>query len=107
MNNIKKLSISDELKQELKLNKNILNKIANQNLELNGANTNNPNDIENLDIMKLRELLENNASEDIQVISKTTENDTKSIDLYSFDSNRMDTLNSNKQKDDSSDILEN
>lgn len=84
-----------------------MNKIANQNLELNGANTNNPNDIENLDIMKLRELLENNASEDIQVISKTTENDTKSIDLYSFDSNRMDTLNSNKQKDDSSDILEN
>ncbi|MCK1911365.1 flagellar hook-length control protein FliK, partial [Clostridioides difficile] len=82
LNNIKKLSISDELKQELKLNKNILNKIANQNLELNGANTNNPNDIENLDIMKLRELLENNASEDIQVISKTTENDTKSIDLY-------------------------
>lgn len=48
--------------------------------------------------MKLRELLENNASEDIEVISKTTENDTKSIDLYSFDSNRIDTLNSNKQK---------
>ncbi|WP_228110446.1 flagellar hook-length control protein FliK, partial [Terrisporobacter petrolearius] len=56
--------------------------------------------------MKLRELLENNADEDIEVISKTTENDIKSIDLYSFDSNRMDNLNSNKQRDDSSDILE-
>lgn len=106
MNNIEKLSISDELKQELKLNKNILNKIANQNSELNKANTDHSNDIENLDIMKLRELLENNADEDIEVISKTTENDIKSIDLYSFDSNRMDNLNSNKQRDDSSDILE-
>ncbi|HID1127958.1 TPA: flagellar hook-length control protein FliK [Clostridioides difficile] len=106
LNNIEKLSISDELKQELKLNKNILNKIANQNSELNKANTDHSNDIENLDIMKLRELLENNADEDIEVISKTTENDIKSIDLYSFDSNRMDNLNSNKQRDDSSDILE-
>ncbi|HBG1534965.1 TPA: flagellar hook-length control protein FliK [Clostridioides difficile] len=106
LNNIEKLSISDELKQELKLNKNILNKIANQNSELNKANTDHSNDIENLDIMKLRELLENNADEDIEVISKTIENDIKSIDLYSFDSNRMDNLNSNKQRDDSSDILE-
>ncbi|HBF4284153.1 flagellar hook-length control protein FliK [Clostridioides difficile] len=106
LNNIEKLSISDELKQELKLNKNILNKIANQNSELNKANINSSNDIENLDIVKLRELLEDNASKDIEVISKTTENDTKNIDLYSFDSNRMDNLNSNKQKDDSSDILE-
>ncbi len=106
MNNIEKLSISDELKQELKLNKNILNKIANQNSELNKANINSSNDIENLDIVKLRELLEDNANKDIEVITKTTENDTKNIDLYSFDSNRMDNLNSNKQKDDSSDILE-
>ncbi|MFL8467324.1 flagellar hook-length control protein FliK, partial [Clostridioides difficile] len=106
LNNIEKLSISDELKQELKLNKNILNKIANQNSELNKANINNSNDIENLDIVKLRELLEDNANKDIEVITKTTENDTKNIDLYSFDSNRMDNLNSNKQKDDSSDILE-
>ncbi len=106
LNNIEKLSISDELKQELKLNKNILNKIANQNSELNKANINNSNDIENLDMVKLRELLEDNASKDIEVISKTTENDTKNVDLYSFDSNRMDNLNSNKQKNDSSDILE-
>ncbi len=26
--------------------------------------------------------------------------------MYNFDSNRMDNINSNKQKDDSSDILE-
>ena len=50
--------------------------------------------------------MEDNANKDIEVITKTTENDTKNIDLYSFDSNRMDNLNSNKQKDDSSDILE-
>lgn len=34
--------------------------------------------------MKLRELLENNASEDIEVISKTTENDTKKHRLVQF-----------------------
>lgn len=106
LNNTEKLSTSDELKQKLKLNKNILNKVINQNSELNKVNTNSFNDIENLDIMKLRELLEKNANEDIEVISKTTESDTKSIDLYSFDSNRIDNLNSNRQRDDSSDILE-
>ncbi|MCC0783703.1 flagellar hook-length control protein FliK [Clostridioides sp. ES-S-0108-01] len=106
LDNIEKLNISDELKQELKLNKNILNKIANQNSELNKANMNNSDDMQNLDIMKLRELLDNNANENFEVISKTTENDTKSIDLYNFDSNRMDNLNSNKQRDDSSNILE-
>ncbi|MDX5701007.1 flagellar hook-length control protein FliK, partial [Clostridioides difficile] len=51
-------------------------------------------------------LLDNDANKNFEVISKTTENDTKSIDLYNFDSNRMDNINSNKQKDDSSDILE-
>ncbi|MCC0715268.1 flagellar hook-length control protein FliK [Clostridioides sp. ES-S-0077-01] len=106
LDNIEKLNISDELKQELKLYKNILNKIANQNSELNKANMNNSDDMQNLDIMKLRELLDNNANENFEVISKTTENDTKSIDLYNFDSNRMDNLNSNKQRDDSSNILE-
>ncbi|HGM3507967.1 TPA: flagellar hook-length control protein FliK [Clostridioides difficile] len=106
LNNIEKLNISHELKQELKLNKDILNKIANQNSELNKANTNNSDDMQNLDIMKLRELLDNNDNENFAVISKTTGDDTKSIDLYNFDSNRIGNLNSNKQRDDSSDILE-
>lgn len=106
LNDIEKLNVSDELKQELKLNKNMLNKIANQNAELNKANANKSDEAQNLDMMKLRELLENNAKGNFEVISKTTEDDNKSIDLYNFDSNRMDNLNSNKQRDDSSDILE-
>ncbi|NMS89668.1 flagellar hook-length control protein FliK [Clostridioides difficile] len=106
LNDIEKLNVSDELKQEIKLNKNMLNKIVNQNAELNKANANKSDDVQNLDMMKLRELLDNNVNEDFEVISKTTEKDTKSIDLYNFDSNRMDNLNLNKQKDDSSDILE-
>ncbi|MBY2477036.1 flagellar hook-length control protein FliK [Clostridioides difficile] len=106
LSNIEKLSISDELKQELKINKNLLNKIANQNTELNKANMNKSDDVQNLDMMKLRELLDNNANGNFEVISKTTEEDTKSIDLYNFNSNRMDNLNLNKQRDDSSDILE-
>lgn len=106
LNDIEKLNVSDELKQELKLNKNMLNKIANQNAELNKANANKSNDMQNLDMMKLRELLDNNVNENFEVISKTTEDDNKSIDLYNFDSNRMNNLNSNKQRDDSSDILE-
>lgn len=106
LNDIEKLNVSDELKQEIKLNKNMLNKIANQNAELNKANANKSDEAQNLDMMKLRELLENNAKGNFEVISKTTEDDNKSIDLYNFDSNRMDNLNSNKQRDDSSDILE-
>ncbi|AXU48586.1 flagellar hook-length control protein FliK [Clostridioides difficile] len=106
LNDLEKLNISDELKQELKLNKNVLNKIVNQNAKLNNANINNSDDMQSLDMMKLRELLDNDANKNFEVISKTTENDTKSIDLYNFDSNRMDNINSNKQKDDSSDILE-
>ncbi|KPI54770.1 flagellar hook-length control protein FliK [Clostridioides difficile] len=106
LNDIEKLNISDELKQELKLNKNMLNKIVNQNVELNKDNTNKSDDVQNLDIMKLRELLDNNTNGDFEVISKTTEEDTKSVDLYNFNSNRMDKLNSNKQRDESSDILE-
>ncbi|MCC0663345.1 flagellar hook-length control protein FliK [Clostridioides sp. ZZV15-6597] len=106
LNDIEKLNVSDELKQEIKLNKNMLNKIANQNAELNKANVNKSDEAQNLDMMKLRELLENNAKGNFEVISKTTEDDNKSIDLYNFDSNRMDNLNSNKQRDDSSDILE-
>lgn len=106
LSNIEKLSISDELKQELKINKNLLNKIANQNPELNKDNMNKYDDVQNLDMMKLRELLDNNANGNFEVISKTTEEDTKSIDLYNFNSNRMDNLNLNKQRDDSSDILE-
>ncbi|MCC0683549.1 flagellar hook-length control protein FliK [Clostridioides sp. ZZV15-6383] len=106
LNNIEKLNIPHELKQELKLNKDILNKISNQNSKLNKANTNNSDDMQNLDLMKLTELLDNNDSENFAVISKTTEDDTKSIDLYNFDSNRIGNLNSNKQRDDSSDILE-
>lgn len=106
LNDLEKLNISDELKQELKLNKNVLNKIVNQNAKLNNANINNSDDMQSLDMMKLRELLDNDANNNFEVISKTTENDTKSIDLYNFDSNRMDNINSNKQKDDSSDILE-
>lgn len=106
LNDIEKLNVSGELKQELKLNKNMLNKIANQNAELNKANANKSDEAQNLDMMKLRELLENNVNENFEVISKTTEDDNKSIDLYNFDSNRMDNLNSNKQRDDSSDILE-
>lgn len=106
LNNIEKLNIPHELKQELKLNKDILNKISNQNSKLNKANTNNSDDMQNLDLMKLTELLDNNDSENFAVISKTTEDNTKSIDLYNFDSNRIGNLNSNKQRDDSSDILE-
>ncbi|MDX5678475.1 flagellar hook-length control protein FliK [Clostridioides difficile] len=106
LNDLEKLNISDELTQELKLNKNVLNKIVNQNAKLNNANINNSDDMQSLDMMKLRELLDNDANKNFEVISKTTENDTKSIDLYNFDSNRMDNINSNKQKDDSSDILE-
>ncbi|MFL8710601.1 flagellar hook-length control protein FliK [Clostridioides sp. GD02377] len=106
LNDIEKLNVSDELKQELKLNKNMLNKIVNQNVELNKDNTNKSDDVQNLDIMKLRELLDNNTNGDFEVISKTTEEDTKSVDLYNFNSNRMDKLNSNKQRDESSDILE-
>ncbi|MCC0668258.1 MULTISPECIES: flagellar hook-length control protein FliK [unclassified Clostridioides] len=106
LNDIEKLNVSGELKQELKLNKNMLNKIANQNAELNKANANKSDEAQNLDMMKLRELLDNNVNENFEVISKTTEDDNKSIDLYNFDSNRMDNLNSNKQRDDSSDILE-
>ncbi|HBF6356664.1 TPA: flagellar hook-length control protein FliK [Clostridioides difficile] len=106
LNDLEKLNISDELKQELKLNKNVLNKIVNQNAKLNNANINNSDDMQSLDMMKLRELLDNDANKNFEVISKTTENDTKSIDLYNFDSNRMDNINSNKQKDDNSDILE-
>ena len=106
LNDLEKLNISDELKQELKLNKNVLNKIVNQNAKLNNANINNSDDMQSLDMMKLRELLDNDDNKNFEVISKTTENDTKSIDLYNFDSNRMDNINSNKQKDDSSDILE-
>lgn len=106
LNGMEKLNISDELKQELKLNKNILNNIAKQNTELNKSDMNKSNDVQNLDIMKLRELLDNNVNENFEVISKTTEDDNKSIDLYNFDSNRMDNLNSNKKRDDSSDILE-
>ncbi|MFL8800251.1 MULTISPECIES: flagellar hook-length control protein FliK [unclassified Clostridioides] len=106
LNDIEKLNVSDEFKQELKLNKNMLNKIVNQNVELNKDNTNKSDDVQNLDIMKLRELLDNNTNGDFEVISKTTEEDTKSVDLYNFNSNRMDKLNSNKQRDESSDILE-
>lgn len=106
LSNIEKLSVSDELKQELKINKNLLNKIANQNPKLNKDNMNKSDDVQNLDMMKLRELLDNNANGNFEVISKTTEEDTKSIDLYNFNSNRMDNLNLNKQRDDSSDILE-
>lgn len=106
LNDIEKLNVSDELKQELKLNKNMLNKIVNQNAELNKDNTNKSDDVQNLDIMKLRELLDNNTNRDFEVISKTTEEDTKSVDLYNFNSNRMDKLNSNKQREESSDILE-
>lgn len=106
LNGIEKLNISDELKQELKLNKNILNNIVKQNTELNKADMNTSNDMQNLDMMKLREFLDNNVNENLEVISKTTEDDNKSIDLYNFDSNRMDNLNSNKKRDDSSDILE-
>lgn len=106
LNDIEKLNVSDELKQELKLNKNMLNKIVNQNAELNKDNTNKSDDVQNLDIMKLREILDNNTNGDFEVISKTTEEDTKSIDLYNFNSNRMDKFNSNKQRDDRSDILE-
>ncbi|MDI7818304.1 flagellar hook-length control protein FliK [Clostridioides difficile] len=106
LNDIEKLNVSDEFKQELKLNKNMLNKIVNQNAELNKDNTNKSDDVQNLDIMKLRELLDNNTNGDFEVISKTTEEDTKSVDLYNFNSNRMDKLNSNKQRDESSDILE-
>ncbi|KPI56213.1 flagellar hook-length control protein [Clostridioides difficile] len=106
LNDIEKLNVSDELKQELKLNKNMLNKIVNQNAELNKDNTNKSDDVQNLDIMKLRELLNNNTNRDFEVISKTTEEDTKSVDLYNFNSNRMDKLNSNKQREESSDILE-
>lgn len=106
LNDIEKISISDELKKELKLNKNLLNKIANQNADLNKDNTNKSDDVQDLDMMKLRELLDNNDNGDFEVISKTTEEDTKSIDLYNFSSNRMDNLNLNKQRDDSSDILE-
>lgn len=106
LNDIEKLNVSDEFKQELKLNKNMLNKIVNQNTELNKDNTNKSDDVQNLDIMKLRELLDNNTNGDFEVISKTTEEDTKSVDLYNFNSNRMDKLNSNKQRDESSDILE-
>ncbi|MCI9976959.1 flagellar hook-length control protein FliK [Clostridioides difficile] len=106
LNDIEKLNVSDEFKQELKLNKNMLNKIVNQNVELNKDNTNKSDDVQNLDIMKLRELLDNNTNGDFEVISKTTEEDTKSVDLYNFNSNRMDKLNSNKQREESSDILE-
>ncbi|MCC0708770.1 flagellar hook-length control protein FliK [Clostridioides sp. ES-S-0190-01] len=106
LNGMEKLNISDELKQELKLNKNILNNIVKQNAELNKADMNNSNDMQNLDMMKLREFLDNNVNENFEVISKTTEDDNKSIDLYNFDSNRMDNLNSNKKRDDNSDILE-
>lgn len=106
LNGIEKLSISDELKQELKINKNLLNKIANQKPELNKDNMNKSDDVQNLDMMKLRELLDNNANGNFEVISKTTEEDTKSIDLYNFNSNRIDNLNLNKKRDDSSDILE-
>ncbi|MDI0266973.1 flagellar hook-length control protein FliK [Clostridioides difficile] len=106
LNDIEKLNVSDEFKQELKLNKNMLNKIVNQNAELNKDNTNKSDDVQNLDVMKLRELLDNNTNGDFEVISKTTEEDTKSVDLYNFNSNRMDKLNSNKQRDESSDILE-
>ncbi|UWD48910.1 flagellar hook-length control protein FliK [Clostridioides difficile] len=106
LNGIEKLNISDELKQELKLNKNILNNIVKQNTELNKADINTSNDMQNLDMMKLREILDDNVNENFEVISKTTEDDNKSIDLYNFDSNRMDNLNSNKKRDDSSDILE-
>lgn len=106
LNDMEKLNISDELKQELKLNKNIFNNIVKQNSELNKADMNKSNDMQNLDMMKLRELLDNNVNENFEVISKTTEDDNKSIDLYNFDSNRMDNLNSNKNRDDSSDILE-
>lgn len=106
LNDIEKLNISDKLKQELELNKNILNNIVKQNTELNKADMNESNDVQNLDMMELRELLDNNVNENFEVISKTTENDNKSIDLYNFDSNRMDNLNSNKNRDDSSDILE-
>ncbi|MGX9758162.1 flagellar hook-length control protein FliK [Clostridioides difficile] len=106
LNGIEKLNISDELKQELKLNKNILNNIVKQNTELNKADMNTSNDMQNLDMMKLREILDDNVNENFEVISKTTEDDNKSIDLYNFDSNRMDNLNSNKKRDDSSDILE-
>ncbi|MGO1044379.1 flagellar hook-length control protein FliK [Clostridioides difficile] len=107
LSNIEKLNISDELKQELKLNKNILNKIANQNEKLNKADTNKSNDMQNLDMMDLKKFLDDsNTKESFEVISKTVEDDTNSIDLYNFDSNRMDNLNSNKQKDDGDDILE-
>lgn len=106
LNGLEKLNISDELKQELKLNKNILNNIVKQNAELNKVYTNESNDVQNLDMMKLRELLDNNVNENFEVINKTTENDNESIDLYNFDSNRMENLNSNKKIDDSSDILE-
>lgn len=106
LNGIEKLNISDELKQELKLNKNILNNIAKQNTELNKADMNTSNDMQNLDMMKLRGILDDNVNENFEVISKTTEDDNKSIDLYNFDSNRMDNLNSNNKRDDSSDILE-
>lgn len=106
LNDIEKLNVSDEFKQELKLNKNMLNKIVNQNAELNKDNTNKSDDVQNLDIMKLRELLDNNTNGDFEVISKTTEEDTKNVDLYNFNSNRMDKLNSNKQREESSDILE-
>lgn len=106
LNDIEKLNVSDEFNQELKLNKNMLNKIVNQNAELNKDNTNKSDDVQNLDIMKLREFLDNNTNGDFEVISKTTEEDTKSVDLYNFNSNRMDKLNSNKQREESSDILE-
>ncbi|MCC0654135.1 flagellar hook-length control protein FliK [Clostridioides sp. ES-S-0001-03] len=106
LNGMEKLNILDELKQGLKLNKNILNNIVKQNAELNKADMNNYNDMQNLDMMKLREFLDNNVNENFEVISKTTEDDNKSIDLYNFDSNRMDNLNSNKKRDDNSDILE-
>lgn len=106
LNGMEKLNISDELKQELKFNKNIFNNIVKQNTELNNDDTNKSNDMQNLDMMKLREFLDNNVNENFEVISKTTEDDNKSMDLYNFDSNRMDNLNSNKKRDDSSDILE-
>ncbi|HFR4229270.1 hypothetical protein C4018_19750 [Clostridioides difficile] len=57
LNDLEKLNISDELKQELKLNKNVLNKIVNQNAKLNNANINNSDDMQSLDMMKLREIL--------------------------------------------------
>ncbi len=54
-----------------------MNKIVNQNAKLNNANINNSDDMQSLDMMKLRELLDNDANKNFEVISKTTENDTK------------------------------